>query len=585
MTDEAVLVPVSALRHTTPYSVPKTATPVDLRCDGNEGVWPPKVVLDARGEVDAATIRNYPSAAGLERALAARYDLDPEQVLVTAGADDALDRTTRAMLEPGRAMLIAEPTFEMIPRYAEIAGARIDRIHWEDNAPYPLDDALEAIGPETRHVALVTPNNPTGQVIGSHALRAIADAAPHALIVVDHAYIEFAPEADLTATALSLPNVVVVRTMSKAWGLAGLRIGYVMGSPEIIGWLRASGNPYAVSGPSTSLALARLEAGTADVETFVAAVQRERDHFAALLTESGARVTDSRANFLFARVDEPIWMRDLFAGLGISVRVWPGHPERGDAVRISCPGDEPSRQRIERAIQTLRPDAILFDMDGVMVDVAESYRAAIIATTAHFGVEITPEEVAAAKLAGDANNDWMLTQRLLSSHEVHLPLKQVTEVFEELYQGTDDTAGLREREVPLVTRALLEQLAEHARLGVVTGRPRRDAEFFLNTHELTDLFDAVVCMEDGPAKPSPEPVLLAMHELGATTAWMIGDTPDDVRAARRATLEHDAACTILPLGFVPPQDATPERTAAGLTEAGAGRVLHDLTELTQRLLP
>lgn len=575
------LSPAGALRSQRAYSVPRNLAPVDLRLDGNEGIAAAPELLDALALIRREAIRQYPSPATFERALARHLGLSPERVLVTAGADDALDRTCRAMLEPGKSLLVATPTFEMIPRYARLAGAEVRRVSWGDDEPYPVDDVLASIDASTTLIALVTPNNPTGQVIAEETLARIARAAPHALIVVDHAYIEFSPANDLTDAALAMENVVVVRTMSKAWGLAGLRVGYVMGHARVIDWLRAAGNPYAVSGPSQALARARLELGEEDIVAFCQRVADERAQIADALARIGARPTRGEANFCFARYHDSVWLRDLLASQGIAVRAWPEHAELGDAVRVSCPGDDTQLARLLGALETLRPEAILFDMDGVLVDVSTSYRQAILQTCARFGADVSSEDVAEAKRAGDANNDWVLTQRLLATRGIEASLADVTEVFEELYQGTTEEPGLRATERPLVTREWLEQVARRARIAVVTGRPRRDAEDFIEAASFQGLFEEMICMEDATAKPSAGPVIEAMRRLGVTRAWMIGDTPDDIRAARAASERADLQ--VAAFGVLAPGEGDRVASRAALVAAGAGRVFDETLELIERI--
>lgn len=581
------LSPIDALRTTRAYSVPRSITPTDLRLDGNEGVALPEALLDELSGLDAHILRDYPKPYALDEAIAARIGLPATQVLATAGADDALDRTCRAMLCAGRTILLTDPTFEMISRYAALTGADITPISWPDGAPFPTQDFLDRITPETRHIALVSPNNPSGQVIPAKALDAIALAAPQALVLVDHAYVEFADAAfDLSEVARGYSNVVVARTLSKAWGLAGLRVGYITGAEEVITWLRASGNPYALTGPSIALTIARLQRDTRDIDEYIKLTHATRPRINVALMRSGATPTPSQANFCFARHPNPAWVRDVMAALGVSLRIWPGHPTLADALRISCPNSNALTHRTLGSLQVLCPEAILFDMDGVLVDVSKSYRAAIIATAAHFGVSVTGTQIQHAKHLGHANNDWVLTQSLLANEGVIATLDEVTLVFEELYQGTDNKEGLKHTERVTVTRHDLALCKERARLAVVTGRPRRDALEFLEREGFADLFEVIICMEDAPAKPSAEPVALAMDRLGVKTAWMIGDTPDDVRAARHATQAHQDLF-VAPFGVLPPGEQNPDATRHALDVSGAGRTFshtNDFLDLI-KLLP
>jgi histidinol-phosphate aminotransferase len=564
--------PAPGLARITAYKVPRPVTPVDLHLDGNEGLAPPSAVLEGLVAQDPELLRRYPDARGLERLIAERLGVQTDHVLVTAGADDAIDRLCRAVLTTGRRMIVPEPTFSMIERFVLLAGGDFVSIPWTD-VPYPIDAVLDAVDERTAAIAVVSPNNPTGGVATAEDVRRLSAAAPQALVLVDHAYMEFGGE-DLTPLATSLSNVVVLRTLSKAWGLAGLRVGFAVARPELIGWLQTAGHPFAVSGPSLVLAHQWLEQGGSAVEAFVAEVRRERPLLEALLARLGGRVAVSQGNFAFARfdnaLDDALWVRDGLAGLSMGVRAFPGDPLIADAVRITCPGDRGDFERLTAGLETvLAPEAILFDMDGVLADVSRSYRQAIVETVRHFGEKITAADIAVETGLGDANNDWVLSRRLLSKRGVIVELEEVTRIFEALYQGTDQRPGLRESETLLVDRKVLEDLSRRYRLGVVTGRPRADAQRFLEKQAIAHCFDAVVCMGDAAAKPDPAPVRLALERLGVTRAWMVGDTPDDIRAAR--------AAGVLPLGAAFQQDDPPD--AEALLMAGAARVLDHPDEL------
>lgn len=337
--------PVPALAGVSAYAVPGARWPIDLRLDGSEGLLSPSI---PRVDLGPDLLRRYPRAGELEVRLAERFGVEPAQVLVTAGADDALDRVCRAFLQPGRTLILPGPSFEMIGRYARLCGADVVSPPWPGG--WPLDAVLEAIDPSTAVVAAVSPNNPSGAIVPPDALRAVAEAAPDALLLVDLAYGAFA-DVDLLPHALELPSALVVGSLSKAWGLPALRIGWAVGAPELVAVLRAAGQPYAVSSPSIALSSAALENDPDFEARHVAEVRLERQALEALLAAGGLRPRPSQANFVFARTEGPAALFDALAQRGIAIRHWPGSPDLGDAVRITCPGEPAAFARLERALR------------------------------------------------------------------------------------------------------------------------------------------------------------------------------------------------------------------------------------------
>jgi len=546
-----------------------------LRLDRNEGLLPSPAALAELAQADPELLRRYPDVAELTTVLATRWGVAPERVIVTAGADEAIDRICRAFLTPGRVLLLPEPSFEMLDRYAALAGGELARVPWTDDA-FPTDAFLERIDARTAVIAVVSPNNPTGGVATLADVRRLAAAAHEAVILLDHAYVEYADD-DLTTAVLDLRNVVVTRTLSKAWGLAGCRVGYAIGTPDVIAVLRAAGGPYPVAGLSIALALRQLARGTTALAEHVARVREEREGLTRQLARLGLAPRRSQANFVFVACGRRArFCAAALASLGVLVREFTDRPGLATALRITLPGEPAAFERLTRALDTaLAPQAIVFDLDGVLGDVRESQRAAMVETAAAYGVSVTMEDIELALRAGDAANDWIVTQRLIAARGVQTDLEMVTSRFQALYLGTADAPALRERERLIVSRALLERLSKRLPLAVVTGRPREEARWFLEREKVADLFRAVVCMEDAARKPDPTPVRLALTRLGVLRAWMVGNTPDDVRAA--------AGASVVPLGIVAPGDDL-AATAGALNEAGAARVLDRLGDL-EELLP
>ena len=557
---------------TPPYKVPRAPHPIDLRLDGNEGIGPSPKILQALGGCSASTIRRYPSCSELEAEIAAAYGIAPDQVLITAGGDDAIQRLCRVFLAPSKELLLPTPTFEMIERFASWEGAQIRRIPWQ-GPRYPTPEVVNSISDSTAMIAMVSPNNPTGGWATKEDLIEVSKAAPGALIMVDAAYAEFGSE-DLTESALSLSNTVVLRTFSKALGLAGLRIGYALGNAQWIRAMRAAGLPYPVSQPSILLAQAafRSEETRGD---YIKEVTRERIELAALLNNSGWSSPDSQGNFVFAEGPNPVWIRDAMAAFGIGIRAWPSTAGLSRNMRITCPGRRTEFDRLLLRLETvLRPQALLFDMDGVLADVSQSYRQAIVQTGQHYGCEIGTKDIESVKQEGNANNDWVVTQRLLERSGIEVELSEIAATFNRLYNGTADRPGLCDSETFIGSCQALRDLSQRFRLGVVTGRPRKEALDFLERFRLIDLFEVVVAMEDAPAKPSPQPVAAALNALSVERAWMLGDTPDDMVAAKTAG--------VLPIGVCAPGSEFQE-SARVLTEAGAARTFSCWTEILEVL--
>jgi histidinol-phosphate aminotransferase len=224
----------------------------------------------------------------------------PAEVLLTNGVDEAIHVLCQAFLDRGDAMLLPVPTYTMYEVYGSAAEARIDAVMAAEGFRFPLDAMLAAIHERTRLIAIANPNSPTGAVIAREAIVKIAERAPQAIVLVDEAYFHFFGETVLGLIG-KVPNLVVARTFSKAYGLAGLRLGALIAAEETMQWLRRVISPYSVN----QLALICLPAALEDrgyLEWYVAEVKAARAELAQTLTELGVEHWPSEANFILTRI-------------------------------------------------------------------------------------------------------------------------------------------------------------------------------------------------------------------------------------------------------------------------------------------
>ncbi|MDE2662663.1 MAG: histidinol-phosphate transaminase [Gemmatimonadota bacterium] len=319
-----------------------------LRLDHNERLFPAPELVRLLSQVPASALTRYPEAGGLEASLGEALGLESDRVLVTAGADDAIDRVCRRWLDGGREMITVAPTFEMVPAFAALAGGRVRSVPTLDD-PAPLGPILDRLGERTGLVAVISPHNPTGTVAPVERILAIADRlTANAALLVDLAYVEFA-DRDPTRELLRRDNVLVVRTLSKAWGLAGLRVGSVLGPPAAIADLRAGGAPFPLAGPSIWLAERALALGDRVTATYVAAVRDERERLVSALRAAGAEPFESQANFVLASTDRAAALHRGFRQRGIAIRRYPNLP---DLVRITLPGEEATFRHLLRVLDS-----------------------------------------------------------------------------------------------------------------------------------------------------------------------------------------------------------------------------------------
>jgi histidinol-phosphate aminotransferase len=219
-----------------------------LRLDFNENTLAasPKVIARLR-QVTAEGLTKYPEREGVERIAAAHFGLEADQVLLTNGVDEAIHLVCAAFLEEDDEAMVCTPTFFMYEVSAGMMTAHVNKVQTDASLEFPFERFVAAITPRTKLIMVASPNNPTGAVVSREQLLAICAAAPQAVVMVDEAYYHFFGES-LFSDVGKVPNLLVARTFSKAYGLANLRIGMLAGCAELMKYVRKVSSPYNVNG-------------------------------------------------------------------------------------------------------------------------------------------------------------------------------------------------------------------------------------------------------------------------------------------------------------------------------------------------
>jgi histidinol-phosphate aminotransferase len=270
-----------------------------LRLDFNENTagCSPRVMARLR-ELTAEQVACYPERQPLEAVVANHLGIEPNELLLTNGVDEAIHLLCETFLEPADEVLIVVPTFAMYEIAAAATGAQVITVPAGKDFRFPIADLLSRITPRTRLIAVANPNNPTGSLAEPASLLEIARLAPQAALLVDEAYYEFCGTT-LLGEWRRAPNLFVARTFSKAYGLAGLRIGILTGQAEFIELVGRLASPYNVNG----VALACLATALSDqeyVEQYIDQVRRGRKLLEQEFGRWGIPYWPSQANFVLA---------------------------------------------------------------------------------------------------------------------------------------------------------------------------------------------------------------------------------------------------------------------------------------------
>jgi histidinol-phosphate aminotransferase len=276
---------------------PPLASRSALRLDFNENTFAPSPRVFAKLQsLTAEGLTIYPERQQVEQIVEAHYGLNSGEVMLTNGVDEAIHLLACTFLDQGDEVLLCTPSFFMYDVSCSMMTSNLIRIQADDTFQFPLDRILAAITARTRLIMIATPNNPTGQTVSRAQMLQLCEAAPHAVVFADEAYFHFHGETSLTDVT-NVPNLIVGRTFSKAYGLANLRLGMLAGPVTLMNFIRKVASPYNVNG----IALAVLPEALADetyLNWYVQQVTEGRERLFAALKDLGVKTWPSAANFI-----------------------------------------------------------------------------------------------------------------------------------------------------------------------------------------------------------------------------------------------------------------------------------------------
>jgi len=322
----------ASYREVSLYSPNRAPARVDL--SDNTNLWGvPPAAARAIHSAATASITRYPPlyVEDVKKAIGGYLGgIPPEMIVTGCGSDDVLDSAIRAFAEPGDRIAVPDPSFAMIPIFARLNGVEPILIPLADKYEVDPEPFLES---RAKIIYLCSPNNPTGTVVSRPVIERLIDEAP-GVVIIDEAYAEFAAGNCLDLLKRS-PKVLITRTLSKAFGMAGLRIGYALGDPALIAEVEKSRGPYKVNAIAERAAVAALTEDLSWVARHVQQAIENRERMVRVLRDMRLSPIPSEANFVLVPVPNAVAIDQALRERGIAVRPFTALRGVGDALRIS----------------------------------------------------------------------------------------------------------------------------------------------------------------------------------------------------------------------------------------------------------
>jgi len=567
--------PRKAVMEMQAYNPPNSDREGTLRLDFNENtIGCSDNVIKSLRKIGKDKLSTYPEYTKLRKELAKYYKVKAYEIIATNGTDEAIKTIIETYIEKGKdEIIIPVPTYAMFKFYAQLNEAVIKEIDYNGDLSFPIDQVLNAINDKTKIIVLVNPNNPTGTSIDAKSIIKIIEKAKgyNSIVLIDEAYYQFCGKTSIPLIK-KYNNIFITQTFSKAFGLAGLRLGYVISNKNNIKIIQKALSPYSVNIVAVICASTALK-NTNYIKKYVTEIRTSKKILYKELSKLGIKYYKSDANFVLVKIgSKSAEFCNKLRKKGILVRNRSGDKLLDGCVRITLGTIRQTNQLIKKMQQIVKEISplLVFDIDGVLVGVSKSYRVAIKETAEYFtGKNISFEKIQEYKNKGGLNNDWDLTEAIIKGNGKSVDKKKIIKKFQYYYKKLTNNEKL------LLDKRILKSLSKRYTLAILTGRPRKETYSVLKRNKVTNCFSTIVTMEDiSKQKPNPEGLIKISNQFSNSEAYYFGDSIDDMKAAVLAKINA--------IGVLPPQDKSTLLQNL-LIKNGAKIVINNINEIMEVL--
>lgn len=535
--------PKKALLNIAPYQTDFYKTDWRLKLDANENIYGSyESVLSMLKNISSEDVSLYPTYGKLIDKISVKYDLPKNYILPANGCDEALSVLIGAYLEEGEEILSFYPTFSMPAIYARISGADVRYIDYDEKFAFDKDKLAKNIRENTKIVYISTPNNPTGEIVRASVVEELIKKFKEVLFILDCTYINFSYNStfeDYIELAKKYDNTAVVKSFSKDFALAGLRLGAVFANDEIIDNLKKVISPYSVNSIAVNCAMMVLNDDKKMIE-IKEMNQKAKELLNSNLSSLGFRPYDSEANFVLC--DFGAYCDFYYEKLkknGIITRNYSKNTTLENCLRITVP----TLGGVKYIVSLLsKKDVLAINLDNVIFDVRESYFRALEEVYSHFAKDKKDiNQICEIKKLNGIKSDFRALLHILEMSGYEVSFDEIKQTFNDIfYNPNKNDRNLIDNDRLLISKDVFEELSKKYDFVVFSNRTTLQAKYSLEKYDIDKYFYCYLCrdtLSDDELKPSPEGILRLIQYTPYKTIKLFGSDFDDIIAGNRAQIE------------------------------------------------